>query len=274
MLKNSKERASDNSTVHLCTDGKARSGCIDPRTGRTELDLTIFDADSACIIATESLETKQGEKDALKKGLDTNRGRLKGALLTGDAGMTSILKDDTIANSGMDALIQIKRNAGFSYHEAQSLPWEQVITKETETNQGHGRQEHRVTRVIDLGYVENEIQDKYSNVEAIVQIEKWSKNIKSGAVSHSFRYYLGTKMVCELSVNKVGKIIRDHWKIETFHNTKDVTLGEDRSMIVSSNASRFTARIRAMVARLGKVYGSTKKFIESFSQNPHAVAFS
>ena len=266
--------SNDRGIIHLSADGKARKGCVDSETGRTEVDLTLLETSSGRVVAAVSLETKEGEKTALKKILSEKHEEFKGAVLTTDAGMTSILKETAIADAEMEALIQIKGNSGEVYKEVKSMDWDRVKTKTTDLSKGHGRKEHRTTRVIDLNFVENEIQDKYPSIECAVELEKWCKNTKTGAVSHSFRYYLGTAMISRILPKQVHTIIRDHWKIETYHYVKDVNLGEDRSLTVSSNASKFTARIRGMIARMGKVYGSTKILLEDFSRRPESTLYS
>lgn len=274
----SSSTAKERDNVHLCFDGKARSGCTSAETGRTEVDATIFYPATGQVLASRSLEDKEGELKALNSILEDVGEEFRGATLTADAGLTAILKTDRLDEAGMEGLIQIKGNAGMAFDEVKDLPWDKVTEQSTTDETGHGRHEIRIAKVLPLTFVEDEVEiisDKYPSVECIVQIEAWTKRKSTGHVSHAMRYYLGTGGIAAKSTPSVAATLRAQWGIEVFHWGKDHVLGEDRSLIVSPNASRFTARIRSVVAHIGKVaYGSITKFIEDFSDAPAEVAFS
>ena len=46
-------------------DGKSREGCISEETGRTEVDLNVYNPETRTLISTIHLEDKQGERAGL-----------------------------------------------------------------------------------------------------------------------------------------------------------------------------------------------------------------
>lgn len=259
---------------HLCVDGKARCGCESDEMGRTEVDVTIFSPSTAQVISSFALEDKQGELKGLESMIDEVGDELRGTIITCDAGITSILKTNILEQKEIDAIVQIKGNAGESFSEISDLPWEKVKDEAIEYSHGHGRDEVRISRKIDLNFYETDLSDKYPSVACVVQIESWSKKTSTGKVTNSMRYYLGTSLAAELEAQRVGSIIRNHWGIESFHWSKDTTLGEDRSQVTRSNASRFIGRLRSAIVQIGKAsYGSVTHFLEDFRSAPYEVAF-
>jgi len=67
-------------------DGKAREGVVSPATGRTEIDVSIFDVESREVLAQRTLPDKQGEAPAVRSMLKRMGRQLEAGIFTGDAG--------------------------------------------------------------------------------------------------------------------------------------------------------------------------------------------
>ena len=47
-----------------CLDGKSRKGCVSKKTGRTEIDFTLYNPDTKKVLVHRTLKDKQGEQTA------------------------------------------------------------------------------------------------------------------------------------------------------------------------------------------------------------------
>jgi len=128
-------------------------------------------------------------------------------------------------------------------------------------NKGRNRDERRTVTVFEPA---NTLADTdwYPHVAAIIRVERdvYTRNAKTGLLRHSSEtaFYVANTPV---TAARAAEAIRAHWRIEnTFHYSRDVTLGEDRSRI-RTNPSVF-ARLRSFAFNILKA-----NRIDTFSQD-------
>ena len=267
-------RRNANPMPHYCIDGKSREGCISEETGRTEVDLSLYNPETSSAIISFPLEDKQGERSGLKEILDHDMSELPQGIMTGDAGITSVNSTEDISHQGHEYLLQIKGNAGKSYEEIHDIPWEKVKDTQRFDHKGHGRMEIKHLQRFDIEFIESPVNiDKYHDIAGVFRLESWVKTKQK--IAHSIRYYIGSSGIMNKPLSYIYNTIRQHWRIESYHWRKDKILGEDSSNEKESIASRIYSRINSFVDYIGSsIYGSTKELIDRFSAAPEKMAFS
>jgi len=99
-------------------------------------------------------------------------------------------------------------------------------------DRGRNRDERRTVTVVDpAGKLAD--TDWHPYVAAIIRVERdvYTRNAKTGLLRHSSEtaFYVANTPV---TATRAAEAVRAHWRIEnTFHHSRDVTLGEDRSRI-------------------------------------------
>jgi len=77
-------------------------------------------------------------------------------------------------------------------------------------------------------------QTQWSGIQEIVKVERTTYTLKKESPSIDISYYISST---QLPASSYNKGIRSHWAIEnSLHYVKDVTFGEDASLVRSGNA--------------------------------------
>jgi predicted transposase YbfD/YdcC len=76
-------------------------------------------------------------------------------------------------------------------------------------------------------------RDKFYGIQEIVKVTRMTSFKKSGKVSTEVSFYISSK---QMSAREYNHGIRAHWSVESMHFIKDVTFGEDASLIRTKNA--------------------------------------
>lgn len=76
-------------------------------------------------------------------------------------------------------------------------------------------------------------QDKFQGIQEIVKISRTTYWKSSDKVSTENSFYISSK---KMSAKEYNLGIRAHWGVESMHYIKDVTFGEDASLIRTGNA--------------------------------------
>jgi len=182
----------------------------------------------------------------------------QGRVLTGDALFCQRNLSRQVCDAGGDYLMIVKENQPQLHRDivtlfasradaalrAASLPaWDmrEAMTEE----RGHGRHEQRrVTASTEL----NDYLD-WPGVGQVMRIERvwWERGARHEAVRYGI-----TSLPPEVAdATRLGALIRGHWQIENgLHYVKDVTLGEDRSLIHTGNGPSVMAILRDTVVSL------------------------
>jgi predicted transposase YbfD/YdcC len=179
----------------------------------------------------------------------------QGRVLTGDALFCQRNLCQQVCAAGGDYLLIVKETQPQVHRDivtlfasradvalrAASLPaWDMRETVIVE--HGHGRHEQR--QVI----ASTELNDylDWPGVAQVVMVERhWQER---GVREQAVRYGITSLPPDSADVTRLGVLIRGHWQIENgLHYVKDVTLGEDRSLIHMGNGPSVMAILRDTV---------------------------
>lgn len=254
---------------HYSLDGKSRKGVISEETGRTEIDLTIFNPDTDKVLAQKTLPDKEGEAVAAEDLIKNTSSALPKGVFTADAGITSPRVTSAVRDNNHHYIFAIKGNAGKIYEQIKNFDWNSITTAYAQISEGHGRREIRKLKKMSLSQLGSQEYKKYSGAKVAFKLDSKINYIKDDKLVVEERYYIADEGINELTLPQVTNYIRNHWHQESYHWVKDVILNEDNCPQKTPNGSRVLSSLRAKVYEVGKnVCGSVKKFTNCFVSKP------
>jgi predicted transposase YbfD/YdcC len=254
---------------HYSLDGKARQGVLSENTGRTEMDLTIYNSDTSRVFAQKTLPDKEGESVAAEELINKIGTQIPEGIFTADAGITSPRVVAAIKNSKQHYILAIKSNAGKIYTQIKEYNWNSIKTTHVQYSEGHGRQEIRKLKKLDLIKLNSIEYNKYVGAKVAYKIETRIKYVKDDKFTYEDRFFIADDVVSELPLSQITNYIRKHWAQESYHWVKDVILEEDDCPHKNHNGSRILSILRSQVFTLSKkIIGSVKEFTTRFGSKP------
>lgn len=176
-------------------------------------------------------------------------------VMTGDALYCDRALCATILNADGDYLVIVKKNQAAVLHAIATLfasradaalraaslpPWD--MREATSVDKGHGRRE---VRHLLCSTALNDYLD-WPGLGQVLMIERtwWERGERQTAVRYAM-----TSLPAEVAgAQRLLTLVRGHWQIENgLHYVKDVTLGEDRSLIHKGNGPSIMAILRDTV---------------------------
>jgi predicted transposase YbfD/YdcC len=237
--------------------------------------VTIYCPETRQVLDKRTLDDKEGERLAVIEIITKIGHQIPSGIISADAGIVSPMVTEAVIAAGHGYVLQIKGNSGMAYEEAGDLPWDRVVVANEEKSRGHGREELRVVKAIEAEFVDLQEFDKYKNIGVVLQVERTSRQTKTGKVTNETSYYIGDEVFASFSLAMQARYIREHWGQESYHWIKDKVMQEDDSMQRTANGSRTLSTIRSLVAKLGRATcDSPKAFIDRFTADPHNIALS
>lgn len=108
---------------------------------------------------------------------------------------------------------------------------------------GHGRVEHRVTRVLPAEVLSCERLKGWEGIKSLISVESERFSLSNDKAEHQTRYYISS---LEADAKTLQGYIRGHWGIENrLHYMLDVYWGEDESRKRNANtAANFSVILR------------------------------
>ncbi len=246
----------------VAIDGKAQRGrlAFATTTGCPVHALTACTHSEGAVLAQEEIASHAEKAEAELTVAPRLIARLDwhGRVMTGDALFCQRNLCEQVRDAGGDYLVIVKENQPQLYRDlatlfaaradaalrAASLPmWDmrEAVTAE----RGHGRRERRrVTASTEL----NDYLD-WPGVAQVFMVERYWQ--EGGATKQAVRYGITSLPSQVADVSQLGTLTRGHWQIENgLHYVKDVTLGEDRSLIHMGNGPSIMAILRDTVVSL------------------------
>lgn len=238
----------------ICVDGKAERGTVQEN-GRNPDIVGAYAFNTGIILATEACQEKSNEIKAVPLLID--KINISGKVITADA--MSMQKNiiDKIRSKGGDFLIELKANQRSLRYDVEDRLKEHVpLYSYTEGPElGHGRIETRAYNI-------------YDGLEIIADKDKWGGNMtiieyksetvrKSTAVpTHEKRLYV-TSLPTETPA--LGRLVRQHWSIESMHWGLDVNLKQDSIKRKSPTAARNLDTIQRIVYSVISIWKGLRK---------------
>jgi predicted transposase YbfD/YdcC len=243
----------------VALDGKAYRGVLACATtaGCPVHALTACTHDAGTVLAQEEIVSDAEKAEAELTVAPRLIARLAwhARVLTGDALFCQRTLCGQVRDAGGDYLLIVKENQPALLRaivtlfasradialRAASLPvWD--MREAGSEERGHGRQEQRrVTASTEL----NEYLD-WPGVGQVLMVERrWQEG---GATKQAVRYGITSLPPAVADAARLLALVRGHWQIENgLHYVKDVTLGEDRSLIRTGHGPSIMAILRDTV---------------------------
>ena len=258
---------------HYAVDGKRREGVRSVATGRTELDVAIFDVETRTVLAKSHASDKRGEGRVFRRLLRSFGRELPRGLFTMDAGLTSPATFVWLRSRDHEYLAAIKGNCGEVFSLAQSFAWDDATVFSTEES-GHGRKERRELRRISLIHADAvEDFDKYADCGCVLQLRSARTEIATGKSSEEVRYFVVSKGIAARPLPVLATWIRGHWSQENhLHWAKDALLGEDDAREKSPRSSRVLGFLKDIVVSVAhSLRRPISEFTDVFQFRPRVL---
>jgi predicted transposase YbfD/YdcC len=269
------------------TDGAAQGVAIDGKAQRGRLRfaaagcpvhaLSAFCHDSGVVLAHEPIEAGPDQAEAELTVAPTLLARVDwpGRVLTGDALFCQTALCAQVQAAGGDYVLLVKANQGTLYHDIQLLfdppppvPAAPLTDRRVARTvaSGHGRalEIRELIASTDLNaYLE------WPGVHQVFRLERtWRER---GKVKHALHYGITSLAPDEADPARLLALRRGHWAIENrLHRRKDVTFGEDASLIHVGQGPTVMALLRdAAVSLLHQAgVGRVAARLRTHSQHP------
>lgn len=265
----------------VAVDGKTRKGQLqfEADNACTIHDIEAFCHDMGVVLAQLALDNQHGEAELTGAPKLVSSINWQGRVMTGDALYCQVNLCDMVLADGGDYLVVVRGNQPqlleeltvlFEAPEMQSAQQAKVAQFDyrgaATVDKGHGRIEERVAIAsTDLaGY------SRWPGLAQVVQLKRtWEHK---GVTKSATRYLVTSLPPEEASVERLMQIRRGHWQIEnSLHYVKDVTMGEDRSLIHVQAGGAVMSALRSVAVSLLHKAGLNRiaSALRSNSQHPH-----
>jgi predicted transposase YbfD/YdcC len=245
----------------LAMDGKTLRGTR--ILGQEDPDhvLSVYDVHSQCVLAQQTVDTKENEIVAAPRALE--QVPLAGKIVTGDALHTQRSLSEQIVGAGGHYIWPVKENQPRLYEDIQRLfapdhpkPGFGKISTDfqtaTKTNYAHGRLEKRTLQTSTLltDYVD------WPGMAQVYRLQREFRWVRRGEVyktSRDIEFGITSLPREQAAPTKVLQARRKHWSIETgLHYRRDVTFREDATRMTIGASGRILATVHNLVIGLIK----------------------
>lgn len=236
----------------VAIDGKAQRGRIafSREDGPIHV-LTAFLHEQGIVLAQEPIETK-ARVDKAEAELTVAPQLLKridwqGRVMTGDAEFCQRNLCQQVTDAGGDYLLVVKENQRTLLDDIRTLfdpPYPRPPLDDRRdaitVDNGHGR--HRDSRQL----IASTDLAGYSDWPRLAQVFRVDRTWEErGEIKREVQYGITSLPPDVADANRLLALKRGHWQIENaFHRVKDVTLGEDRSLVHLGNGPAVMAMLR------------------------------
>ena len=224
-----KERVDTTGEI-IAVDGKTiRSTGIKGKPGTALQILTAYATEVGIVLGQEKIHKRTNEIPVFQEML--NYLNIQGKIITADAMHCQKETCRKVIEKKGNYVFGLKKNQKTVYEEVEQFindPENQKLieTYESSIEKEHGRIEKRICRKIkDIGW----FTDDWCGLKSIFAVQRIceEKNQKTNETN----YYISS---LDESPEKLMKITREHWKIESLHWMLDVVFSEDDSLFAHS----------------------------------------
>ena len=193
--------------------------------------------------------------DAATNGAQAAPGKLRGVIVTADALHTQRDHARYLRKHDGHYVLIAKGNQPKLYAALDELPWTTTEVGHTEQDNGHGRRDVRVLKVIDLDdptHAHHRV--RFPGARQAFLIERY-RHFPDGTMTAAAILGITSLPPDQTGPAELADIIRGHWHIEVLHHIRDVTFKEDASRIRAGAGARVMATLRNLVISLLKRAG-------------------
>lgn len=244
----------------VAVDGKCRRGQLQfEAEGSCSIhDIEAFCHDIGVVLAQIALANQQGECELAAASKIIAAIKWQGRVLTGDSLYCQVKLCKQVLAEGGDYAVVVKENQPTLYADlallfaapemcnaqtARRLDFDYRQTSTVEA--GHGRVEQREI-------IASRELAGYSGWPGLAQVAQITRTWQQKGQTYVARRYLVTSLGPEIaSASDLLRLKREHWGIEnSLHWVKDVTLGEDKSLIHVENGGAVMSGLRNIALSL------------------------
>ena len=193
--------------------------------------------------------------DAATNGAQAAPGKLRGVIVTADALHTQRDHARYLREHDGHYVLIAKGNQPKLYAALDELPWTTTEVGHTEQDNGHGRRDVRVLKVIDLDdptHAHHRV--RFPGARQAFLIERY-RHFPDGTMTAAAILGITSLPPDQAGPADLADIIRGHWHVEVLHHIRDVTFKEDASRIRAGAGARVMATLRNLVISLLKRAG-------------------
>ena len=255
-------------TQAIAVDGKAHRGQLQfapTRTG-TIHEISAFCHDTGVVLAQLAVDSQAREAELSAAPTLLSRLNWQGRILTGDALYCQPPLCAQVLAAGGDYVLTVKGNQPALLADVQLLFADPAMQSAAAARLGG--YDYRTTTTLDKGH--GRIEERWAvasgelagysawpGLAQVVQIRRtWQQQDRTTQATH---YVVTSLPTTEASVGQLLSLHRGHWRIEnSLHYVKDVTLGEDRSLIHAGQGGAVLAACRSTAISLLHRAGQTQ----------------
>jgi predicted transposase YbfD/YdcC len=200
---------------------------------------------TGAVLGQVAVEEKSNEIPAVRELL-TAFGDLTGAVITLDAMHTQIDTAKAIVERDADYVMTVKGNTPTLYRQLKALPWARVPAVSDVTT-GHGRRARRTIKVV--------LAPAWIEFTGAAQVAQLRRTVtRNGRKTVEVAYLITSSRDADPAT--LASWVRSHWEIENrLHWVRDVTYGEDNSLVRTGNAPRVMASLRSLAISVLRLDG-------------------
>lgn len=213
--------------------------------------------DNALVLGQLKVNNKSNEITAIPALLELLD--IKDCIITIDAMGCQTAIAEKITTKGADYVLALKGNQGHLSNAVKYLFKQDTLTELKHDciehiDTGHGRNEKRVCRQIEINNKWLPERERWTKLNTIIEITATRETQTSSSTER--RYYISS---LPLDATKANSAIRQHWSVEnSLHWVLDMTFREDESRIRRGHAAEVMSTLRRITLNLLKS-DTTKK---------------
>jgi predicted transposase YbfD/YdcC len=171
---------------------------------------------------------------------------LAGAVVTMDALHAQHDTAQAVLGRGADYVMTVKASMPALHSQLKKLPWKDVPSFSCLTKD-HGRRARRTVRAV--------LAPAWTEFEGAAQVAQVRRTVtRKGKKTVEVVYVITSDKAADAAL--LATWIQGHWHIENkLHRVRDVTYGEDKSLVRTGNAPRVTASPRSLAISLLRLGG-------------------
>lgn len=264
---------SSHRAVHLAIDGKVLKGTGKQAYGGEKPQkhiLHVYEVQTGIVLHQCPIAEKQNEVSALKPLL--TEVLCKGRILTADAAQSYHEFGPLVKRAGGDVILIIKDNTPVTRADLELFfedPQSDRSTWQTyeQVEKGHGRLERR--HLLTTPDLNEYLYREWGEVGQVFRLQRERKTPEKQSVE--VVYGLTTLSREQCSIQRLFRLIRDHWAIENrLHWRRDVTLREDRCGVRVPCVAQMLAVLNSLVLSLMDLHQvpNVARQIRRFASHP------
>lgn len=247
------EQTAPEPTTHrlVAVDGKRVRGSASTTTEARHL-LAAIDHTHGVVLAQRDVDGKTNEITEFAPLLDTLD--LTDAVVTADALHAQRAHADyLVLDRGAHYLLTVKGNQPTLFAQLKALPWADVPVVHTTTDTARGRVEKRSAKVVTVS-----VGILFPHARQAIQITRKTRRKDSKKWTTEVAYAVTSLTAEQASARELATWIRGHWHIENrLHWVRDVTFGEDASLVRTGNGPRAMASLPNLAISILRLTSAT-----------------